>query len=253
MTQQQIKRRIRSLAEGILRENPQGVRFTDLKKQIYARDNSLNQNTIVGTITDLHLTTKGIEKPSRGLYRIAPPEDRSDADSDAGILSVSAKSEGKPKEEDFYVPFAEWLTNDVEDATKAIPLGGANKFRGKWGTPDVIGKRVSKPSDIIQQPVEIISAEIKTETSQLITAFGQAVAYCLFSHRSYLVVPQQASDDDLSRLDSLCQTFGLGLVLFDAMKPQDPSFKIRTRPRRQEPDYFYMNENMKNIESTLFA
>jgi len=48
------------------------------------------------------------------------------------------------KEEGFYKPFADWLVNEVEECTRAIPLGG-NLFRDKWGTPDVIGKRESQP------------------------------------------------------------------------------------------------------------
>jgi hypothetical protein len=36
------------------------------------------------------------------------------------------------KEEDFYAPFADWLKNEIEDITHAIPMGG-NKFKDKWG------------------------------------------------------------------------------------------------------------------------
>jgi hypothetical protein len=96
----------------------------------------------------------------------------------------------------------------------------------KWGTPDVIGKRESKRSDIIQAPVEIVSAEIKPDVSQLVTAFGQACAYCLFSHKTYLVVSNKTPDDEVARLDSLCQVFGIGFVLFDANNPQDPQFAM---------------------------
>ncbi len=241
--------KIRILAQEILRAKPAGLSlgYTDLCREIQDRDRDLNWNTIRTQTYKLLQEGDDIEKTSRGHYRIAPPE----TNSDAGTPLANVEREDKPKEEDFYEPFAEWLTMDMEDATKAVPLGG-NKFGGKWGTPDVIGKRVSKQSDMIEQPIEIVSAEIKTETAHLITAFGQAVAYCLFSHRSYLVVPEQA-EGDIPRLDSLCQAFGLGLVLFNAKNPQDPDFKIRTRPRRQEPDYFYINENMKKIESELFA
>lgn len=44
--------------------------------------------------------------------------------------------------------------------------------KDKWGTPDVIGKRESRRSDIVKAPTEIISAEIKLDTRDLITAFG---------------------------------------------------------------------------------
>lgn len=117
------------------------------------------------------------------------------------------------KEEDFYAPFANWLKNKADDVTHAIPLGD-NKFKDKWGTPDVIGKRVYMRSDIIKDPTEIVFAEIKTETFQLVTAFGQACAYKLFSRRVYLVIPHQAQKEEISRLDSLCQIFGIGLVTF---------------------------------------
>ena len=117
----------------------------------------------------------------------------------------------------------------------------------------MIGKRESKRSDIIQAPVEIVSAEIKPDVYQLVTAFGQACAYCLFSHKSYLVIPQQALPDEIARLDSLCQVFGIGLVFFDALNPKDPAFNIRVRPRKQEPDLFYANKYMALIEAEMFT
>ena len=165
---------------------------------------------------------------------------------------LAFKQSKSVKEENFYEPFADWLVNDVEECTKAIPLGG-NRFKDKWGTPDVIGKRESKRSDIIQAPVEIISAEIKPDTSQLVTAFGQACAYCLFSHKTYLVVSNKAPDDEIARIDTLCQVFGIGLVLFDSGNPKDPHFTIRSRPRYQQPDLFYANRYMKLIEGEMFS
>ncbi len=225
MTEQSITERIRKLAKEILRGSTKSHSYTDICREIQNRDRDLNWNTIRTQTYKLLKERDDLEKTSRGHYRIAIPE----TNSHIGTPSANVEPEPKYKEADFYKPFAEWLVQDVEDATEAFPLGG-NTFGGKWGTPDVIGTRHSQRGDIIPQPDEVVSAEIKTETSQLITAFGQAVSYCLFSHRSYLVVPQQASDEDVSRLDSLCQAFGLGLVLFDNTKPQDPDFKIRTRP-----------------------
>ena len=140
----------------------------------------------------------------------------------------------------------------MEECTKAIALGG-NRFRDKWGTPDVIGKRESKRSDIIQAPVEIVSAEVKPDVYQLVTAFGQACAYCLFSHKVYLVISNKAPDDEVARLDALCQVFGLGFVLFDSDNPKDPRFTIRARPRYQQPDLFYANRYMRLIEAEMFS
>ena len=238
-----IKTRIREEAVRIIKGHPEGIRYSDLQRQIHEVNDTFKMNTIAGSIYDLDTHIAEVEKPSRGLYQIVTTRQ------DGAIVAppiVTAATEEK-----FYVPFAAWLKNDVEDVTKAIPLGG-NRFKDKWGTPDVIGKRDSRPSDIVKLPIEIVSAEIKTNTSQLITAFGQACAYCLFSHRSYLVVPTQAAKDELSRLDSLCQVFGLGFVLFDAKSPDDPKFEIRVRPRRQDPDIHYTNKYMREIESELF-
>ena len=238
-----IRARIREEAVRIISNHPEGIRFSDLQRQIHEADSSFKMNTISGSIYDLDAHIAEVEKPSRGLYRITV------ADPYGGVVVPPVATAAT--EEEFYPPFADWLKNDIEDVTKAIPLGG-NRFKDKWGTPDVIGKRDSRPSDIVKPPIEIVSAEIKTNTNQLITAFGQACAYCLFSHRSYLVVPTQAAKDELSRLDSLCQVFGLGFVLFDAKSPDDPRFEIRVRPRRQDPDIHYTNKYMREIESELF-
>ena len=156
------------------------------------------------------------------------------------------------KEEQFYEPFADWITSELEECTKTIALGG-NRFKDKWGTPDVIGIREPRKSDIIKPPTEIVSAELKIDRSGLIVAFGQACAYKLFSHKSYIVVPSQSQEEDIGRLDVLCRTLGLGLILFDADKPENPQFEIRVRAARHEPDMFYVNKFMKLLEDELFS
>jgi hypothetical protein len=157
----------------------------------------------------------------------------------------------KVREEDFYEPFANWLVNELEECTKAIPVGG-NTLKDKWGTPDVVGIREARRSDIIKPPTEIVAAELKIEIGGLITAFGQACAYKLFAHRSYIVVPVSASEDDISRLDSLARIFGIGLILFESEAPKQPQFQIRARAARHEPDIFYVNRYLKLIEDELF-
>ena len=95
---------------------------------------------------------------------------------------------------------------------------GGNKFKDKWGTPDVIGILKSRESDIIKLQTEIISAEIKVDTANLITAFGQACSYKLFSHKSYIVIPNSSSEEDIARIDGLSLIFGVGLILFNNTK-----------------------------------
>src|SRR5436190_18701070 len=76
--------------------------------------------------------------------------------------------------------------------------------------------------------------------NQLITAFGQACAYKLFSHRTYLVVPRDASKEDIDRLDALCMIFGIGFILFDSSNAKSPEFAIKVRAAKHEPDSFYV-------------
>jgi hypothetical protein len=245
-----VTERIKAKAFELLDQYPEGLRYSELHAKILAMDSTLNPNTINGSIWNLDTAyPEKVYKPSKGLFRLLknkPIESDAQVSVSSGIVVSS-----KVSEEDFYQPFADWLKNEIEDVTHAIPLG-KNKFKDKWGTPDVIGKRESMRSDIIKGPTEIVSAEIKTETFQLVTAFGQACAYKLFSHRVYLVVPRQASKEEISRLDSLCQIFGIGLVIFNAECPATPDFRIHVRPSRHEPDLFYTNKNMALVEKELF-
>ena len=167
-----IGARIREEAVRIIEGNPDGIRFSDLLRQIRETDSSFNRNYIVGVLRDLDTRMEKVEKPSPGLYRIVS--------TDPERQSIAVPVPSAIRENRFYAPFAAWLENDVEDVTKAITLGG-KRFRDQWGTPDVIGIREPRKGDIIKAPIEIVSAEIKTSTNELIKAFGQACAYCLFS------------------------------------------------------------------------
>jgi hypothetical protein len=243
---------IRAKALEILEREPKGIRWSELLKKVRA-ELPENPNTIRGSLWNLDSLRPGeVYKPDRGIWRhVRFKETEAEKDIvDARVASTVLSPQ--VTEEDFYAPFAEWIKDELEECTKAIPLGG-NKFRAKWGTPDVIGIRKSKASDIVELPTEIVSAEIKTESSALITAFGQACSYKLFSHKSYLVVPLDSSEGDIARLDALCRIFGIGLILFDSKSPEDPDFQIRVRAAKDEPDMFYINKNMKLIEEELFS
>lgn len=151
-----IGERIVEKAFEILEDSPGGVRYSDLVSRVGALDSSFKLNTINGNVWNLHEQHPSrVYKPSRGLFRLTKYRD---PETDELKSEFVPKQPKKFKEEEFYEPFADWLVNDVEECTKAISLGGS-RFRDKWGTPDVIGKRESKRSDIIQAPVEIVSAE----------------------------------------------------------------------------------------------
>ena len=251
MSSPKVTERIKAKAFELLDKHPEGLRYSELHSKIKESDTNFNENTINGSIWNLDaMFPDQIYKPSKGLFRLLKHKP-----TDTEIINpapIIPASTSKVKEEDFYEPFAHWLKNEIEDVTHSISLG-RNKFKDKWGTPDVIGKRESKRSDIIQGPTEIVSAEIKTDTQQLVTAFGQACAYKIFCHKVYLVVPQQAQKEELSRLDSLCQIFGIGLVTFNVENPAASDFRIMVRPARHEPDLYYTNKYMALVEKEMFS
>jgi len=246
--QQKIIQKIKE----ILENSPRGVRYSDLVKAIQKELPQVNINTIHGTIWRLKQKIDGgeikdISRPEHGLYILSKylkDNQQVGIEKEVGIDFPIKEI----VEEDFYKPFADYLVNDLEECTKAIPLGG-NKFQDRWGTPDVIGTYKILGMGGFQPPVEIISAEIKIDTNQLITAFGQACAYKIFSHKVYLVIPKQARSFDIKRVESLCLKFGIGLILFDKTNRDNPNFEILTRAVKSEPDYFYVNKYLRILEA----
>ena len=193
------------------------------------------------------------EKGSGICYSILQ-QDENLAESRNNLSKIKAK---RLLEENFYPSFAKYLEYTADDSdeirldecTKAVPWGG-NKSGGIWGTPDVVGVFKPKRKAEVQFPHEIISAEIKIETSKqaLITAFGQVCAYRLFSHKVYLAVPLSGKD---GRLESLCHIFGIGLVYFEhTEKPTTSIYKMELRAQKHSPDMFYVNEFIKGDLAT---
>jgi len=236
-----VKDRIVAAALEVLMTSPSGLStgalITATKSKVAA-----SRVAIERTVSRLpKLAPEKVEKPYWGFYRY-----RRSSDGTAVPRGKDKVREPSGSEKDFYRPFAEWLLHETEECTKAVPLG-ASSFGTKWGTPDVIGILQKKRTDPVEFPPEIVSAEIKTDDRDLITAFGQACAYKLFSHKSYLVVPKSASREDIDRLDSLCLVLGIGLVLFNNASPLKPDFEIRVRPAKHAPDMYYVNANLKRV------
>lgn len=231
----------------LLEADSSGIRYSDLVRRIHKEFPDFPVNTIHGTVWNLETQVpEKVYKPARGLFRHVRFRE-----TEVGEATL-APTIARVNEEDFYRPFADWLVNELEECTKAIALGG-NKFKDKWGTPDIIGIREPRKSDIIKMPTEVVSAEVKIDAANLITAFGQACSYKLFSHKSYVVVPKESLEEDIARLDALCRIFGIGLILFDSTNRDTPNFEIRVRAAKHEPDMFYVNKYMKFVEEELFS
>lgn len=226
----------------------------DLFRTVEAGAPGTPHNSVHGAIHNL-LTTRPAEivKIARGIYRLAKFIEADDATASAQesiIVATPVRSQTVGSEalteQDFYSSFAEWLeVND--EATVASALGGAS-LGGKWGTPDVIGVLKPRAQDIFKFEPQIVTAEIKAVPNQPVVAFGQAVAYRLFSHKSYVVVPNTTSSDDINRLKSLCSIHGVGLVFF-ALNKDQPDYAVAVLPENAAPDMFYVNNMLERLKA----
>src|SRR5262245_53750002 len=111
---------IQSLAKKIVAENPGGIRFSALVHRISMHNAETPKKKIHGSVWDLATRFPGeITKPSRGLFL--------PASSTSGDVALTPPVLPPPQltEDDFYEPFADWLKNELDEATIAIPFGGA--------------------------------------------------------------------------------------------------------------------------------
>jgi hypothetical protein len=243
---------VQNLGREIVLATPGGIRYANLAEDIAKRSPETPPNTIRGAIWNLdELFSNEISKPTRGLFTSLAI---SESDTlDVGSTEQIGASGAKVQESDFYDPFAKWLIEDLNEATTATSLGGSG-LKSKWGTPDVIGTYKPLAKDLITFPIEIISAEIKIDPITPVVAFGQAIAYRLFSTKAYIAMPTTMTEEDKARLESLCMLFGVGLVLFELDK-ENPQFDIRVRAQRFSPDMFYVNDladRLKRHNASIF-
>lgn len=244
--------KIRELALQVLEANPQGVRWADLLRTV-AKASGVPK--VGGPVYNLVTTnTSEIVKVARGTYRLAKFVAADDAiasaeEAETAATPVKAETPGSEAltEQDFYTSFADWLQEN-DEVTVASALGGSS-FGGRWGTPDVIGVLRHQAGQIFEFMPQIVTAEIKAVPGQHIVAFGQAVAYRLFSHKTYIVVPKSTHSDDMDRLKSLCSIHGVGLVTFSLNKEQ-PDYLVSVPPINAVPDIFYVNNMLERLKSS---
>lgn len=169
----------------------------------------------------------------------------SDAQEDVAVEEAPPEVRAeKAREEALYEPVREFFLAN-ESATRIEVLGG-KLLSKRWGNPDLFGVTRPLPSSAYKFAEEFVAVEVKRDTRDLVTAFGQAAAYLLFAHRSYLVVPE-AKSEDFSRVDALCERMGIGLVTFSEPEKETYSFSELLRPRRAEPDFYYLDEYLQRM------
>lgn len=246
-------KQIKELAKSIIASTPGGIRYSVLVNAIAEQNPELSKKTIQWQVWDLHKEFPNeVSKPSPGLFTSVTSSQ--DGVPSFGSTEQIAPNTGiKVREADFYGPFAEWL-KELDEVTEVSVLGGAG-MKSKWGTPDVVGTYKNMPGNVIKFPIEIVSAEIKIDPQAPVVAFGQAIAYRLFSTKTYIAMPKTLVKEDQDRLESLCMLFGVGLVLFELNKDA-PDFNIRVRAQRFSPDMFYANEfadRLKQLHENKFC
>jgi len=219
----------------ILGDNPKGLEYGQLHKKIDALPAGYNPNTIAFAI--LALPKKFPDK----VVKVA----RTDGKSGSIYRLVGKETEDLPEKE-FYELFAEHLVRELVECTAAITVGG-NRFGSQWRTPDVLGT-YNVLENLLHPPIEIVSAEIKTNPSadSVATGFGQACAYKAFSHKAYLVIPKDSKD--LPRIEFLCMLFGIGLVLFNRKDAKNPQWEIKARATKTEPDYSQADDILRKLD-----
>lgn len=250
------RKQIQDATVALLQEEPGGIRWSEVLKRLAGAYPETPPNTIRGATHALFSSDARIDKVAKGIYRLASV---ADVDDEAAIaqdeavaqtaVEVETVDHGRVTyvEADFYESFADWLVEVAEEVNAAVALGGS-VLRGKWGTPDVIGVLKPRTQDMLKFEPQIVSAEIKIDPSQPVVAFGQAVAYRLFSHKSYIVVPDSTGEDDLGRLKALCSIHGVGLVTF-LLDKSAPDYKMVVLPKQASPDMFYANQMLRRLLS----
>lgn len=247
------RQQIMEMALSVIGDHPQGIRWSDLLRAVVVNAPGTPQNSIHGAIHIL-LKTKSTEiiKVARGTYRLSK---FIEAEEQPSVLVAEVQvpvndgstSQSDITEQNFYKSFADWLIEN-DEVTEAVSLGG-NVLGGKWGTPDVIGVLKPRAQDIFKFVPQIISAEIKVNPGQPVVAFGQAVAYRLFSHKSYIVIPNSTASEDVNRLKSLCSIHGVGLVIF-SLNRDNPDYTVIVLPKNADPDMFYVNYMLDRLKTS---
>lgn len=239
------REQIKAKARQVLAQHPNGIRWSDLLRAVETGEPNTPHNSIHGGVHNLLTTASDIVKVTRGTYVLASNVGDVEAEPLPIEMPSPATMLSPHIEQQYYGAFAEWLKEELEEATHAEAIGG-NLFKGKWGTPDVIGVLKAQPSDLVRFEPRIVSAEIKTDPYSPVVAFGQAIAYRLYSHKSYMVMPDTVSKADLERMDALTAIYGIGLVTF-SLDPESPNFSLRIRAVISQPDIYYVNEMARKL------
>src|SRR5580658_8227771 len=111
MQPEKVTKRIKDKALELLEQFPEGLRYSELHAKISESDPNFKSNTINGNIWNLDaIFPSAIYKPKKGLFRLLKYKP---ADAESVEVAPVILPAAKLSEEDFYEPFADWLTNEI--------------------------------------------------------------------------------------------------------------------------------------------
>ena len=235
------KEEIRKKAFEILSrpELKSGIRFTTLVKRVVSETGE-NENNIRGSLYNLPKEfPEKISRPYRGLFILKGNENYLN---DIVEQDLAQKPNSKIMENNSYQPAKEYLLSE-EECTYAVVIGG-NIFGKKWGTPDILGSIRANSDAVYKPPLEIIAVEIKDGGYSPVEALGQAMAYKLFAHRTWLILPD---DNDLDRIEGLAISANIGLISFSIEK-DGFEFVTLNRPVAGRPDFMEVNNILDDLK-----
>lgn len=127
------KEHITQAAKELLATEERGIRYSDLLSRLHVLFPNLKADSgnFRGAIWNLDARFPNeVYKPARGLFRLVRFREATTMSPPPAAAPPPHVVAG-PRESDFYEPFAVFLTDELEECTTAVSLGG-NRFGGKW-------------------------------------------------------------------------------------------------------------------------
>lgn len=216
-----------------------GMRFTALVKKV-ASEAGENENTCQGSLYNLPKEFPDkILRPSRGLFILKENLNFLNE----GEQNFEKKADDKLNENDIYQPAKDYLLGK-EECTHAVIVGGKHIFGKKWGTPDILGAIRASSDVVYKPPLEIVAIEVKDDDYDPVEALGQAMAYKLFAHRTWLILPE---NNDLDRIEGIAISANIGLISF-TKEASGFNFVTLNRPASGHPDFIEVNKKLEELK-----
>lgn len=205
------------------------------------------------------LVQDGVLRLGRGrggaVSRTAPVEPSSASVPEDRVPQREAKHE-RELYPPFYKGLNKWATDQgwTNHFIEQTAHQGRRRTGGDWTRPDfvVLGVKKYEYTPGIVRDVETF--EVKPDLYGIEAVFETA-AHSRFATKSYLAIHAAAEnldEDQLGRIESECQRFGLGLILFTV--PEDPEtwdYSVEAVRNEPDPEFLerFLNEQVEGRET----